>query len=128
WSARDQFSEGLGISPDGTRLVSGGDNDVVIWDVATGREVHRLIGHTNRVTAVRFGPDAQTVISFSPGVIKTWDAASGREIRTFTNPFAAWTAVSPDGRLAASALAARGGSVKVVELATGRELYTLSHG
>jgi WD40 repeat protein len=128
WSARDQFSEGLGISPDGTRLVAGGDNDVVVWDVATGREVHRLIGHTNRVVAVRFGSDARTVISFSPGVIKVWDAASGREIRTFTNPFAAWTAVSPDGRLAASAVAARGGSVKVVELATGRELYTLSHG
>jgi WD40 repeat protein len=139
--ARGGRSDGaLAISRDGTRLVSGVENDVVIWDAVSGRALHRLTGHTTSVLAVGFGADARTVVSIARGQrggaadpateVKTWDASTGLELRTWTNAFAARTAVSSDGRVVALSdmnLGTRGPSVKIIDVATGREQQTLLH-
>ena len=52
------------FSPDGTMLVSGGDDldsgggDGVIrlWDVATGSEIKKITGYTGSVNSVSFSP------------------------------------------------------------------------
>lgn len=54
------------FSPDGKTLASGGhDRTVRLWEVASGKELHRFEGHRDAVTCVAFAPDGRTVISGS---------------------------------------------------------------
>lgn len=53
---------GLAISPDSTRLVSGSDDGTIrIWDVAGGEELHRIRVRTGGVDTVAFSPDGCVV-------------------------------------------------------------------
>ena len=50
----------MAISPDGTRLASGGDDSTVrIWRVADGRQLATLTGGSDHVYAVAYSPDGQ---------------------------------------------------------------------
>jgi WD40 repeat protein len=43
----------VAFSPDGTRILSGSkDGSVRLWDVSTAREIQRLEGHEDLVTAI----------------------------------------------------------------------------
>jgi len=54
-----------------------------LWDVASGREVRTLSGHTDDVNSVAFAPDGRTLASGSfDDTIKLWDVASGQLIRS----------------------------------------------
>jgi WD40 repeat protein len=101
------FVWALALSPDGSRLASGGFDDTVkLWDVATGQERAALRGHTDQVGAVAFAPDGRLLASGShDGTVKLWDAATGRELVTLRGHTGTVTAVafSPDGRCVASA-------------------------
>ena len=56
-------------SPNGqTALMAIGEfedepGDVVLWDVETGQEIRRFVGHPAGVAAVAFSPDGQTAVS-----------------------------------------------------------------
>src|SRR5207244_489117 len=103
------------FSPDSKRLASAGKDDVVkVWDVAAGKELLTLKGHTEDVYGVAWAPDGKSIASCSEtdekggplGQVKIWDAASGRELRTVTfrtrwRTFA--VAYSPDGKHLATA-------------------------
>jgi len=55
---------GMAISPDGRRLLTGHDDKSVrLWDIATGKEIHRFNGHTLNVIAVAFSWDGRRAIS-----------------------------------------------------------------
>jgi WD40 repeat protein/uncharacterized caspase-like protein len=74
----------VAFSRDG-RWLAGGANDhtVRLWQIATGREMPRLSGHTGWVKAVAFNPNNLQVASASiSGEVKLWDLNSGREIQS----------------------------------------------
>jgi WD40 repeat protein len=77
----------VAFSPDGQRLATGGKkNTVIIWDIATSRELHVLRGHNGEVYTVAFSPDQDGRWLASAGedsAIKIWDSHAGTLVRNF---------------------------------------------
>uniref|UniRef100_UPI00351CDFEC WD40 repeat domain-containing protein n=1 Tax=Frankia sp. CIT1 TaxID=2880974 RepID=UPI00351CDFEC len=70
---------------DGSMIASGGDGTVRLWEVATGRELRTLTGHTDWVWSVGFSPDGSMIASGGDDrMVRLWDVATGRELRTLT--------------------------------------------
>ena len=111
----------VAISPDGQTICSGGDdNNIKVWDLATGRLKATLTGHREWVGSVAISPDGRTVVSGSlDNTIKVWDLATGHLKTTFIGYSGGVysVAISPDGQTVVSS----GGdqTLKVWDLATG---------
>jgi WD40 repeat protein len=75
----------VAFSPDGKTLASGGWDEMVrLWDLQTGKELNRLVGHKDGMVAtVVFSPDGKYLASRggNDGTVILWDASSGKEIR-----------------------------------------------
>ncbi|MGB6220597.1 WD40 repeat domain-containing serine/threonine protein kinase [Haloferula sp.] len=79
----------LAWSPDGTRLVSGGDDRIVrVWDINTGKEVLSFRGHTDSITTLAWSPDGQWIASGQRGgMVRIWNAAEdSRPLRLQIEP------------------------------------------
>src|ERR1700738_4828673 len=99
---------------------------VLLFDVATGREVGAIKGHGKGVTKVAFSRDGKLLASSSTdNTIKIWDFATKRELRTLTGHTSNVESIdfSPDGRLLASA--GEDGSTFLWDANTGEHLLTL---
>jgi WD40 repeat protein len=70
-----QRTVALIFSPDGKTLVSSGEKDVHVWDVATGAEKRHFPGGGSHL---HFSPDGKRLIS-TAAVIRVWDVDSGKE-------------------------------------------------
>lgn len=113
-------------SPDGTRLVAGAGNVVLVWDAA-GRallETHR--GHAGRVRHVAVGTTSRRIASLAEdGVLKVWDVPghpAGVLLRGHVGTVTA-VAWSPDGQHLATAGQDR--AVRVWDAATRRVIAAL---
>ncbi len=72
----------VAFSPDGKilALASRGGN-VQLWDVASGKLLQALKGHSNAVQAVAFSPDGRTLASGgSDQTVRLWNVATRREL------------------------------------------------
>jgi WD40 repeat protein len=117
------------FSPDSRVVVSGGMDSVLrLWDVATGKELSRLIPRddADQIRAVAFSPDGRLILSANENAImKLWDASDWHELRTIKRPGVqvGCLAFSLDGRLIVSGNLDN--SLKLWDAPTGRELHTL---
>jgi WD40 repeat protein len=63
------------VSPDGTRIASGGrDGYVRLWDTSHFENVAQLGGHTSYIYSLAWSPDGTQIVSSSgDGTVRLWD-------------------------------------------------------
>jgi WD40 repeat protein len=93
------------FSPDGGFLASICDEDsaVSIWDLATGKERHRLAG-TRGAEACAFSPDGRLLATGGQGAsLVLWEVKTGKEVRRLgASPSGTALAFRPDGKVLAA--------------------------
>lgn len=111
-------------SPDGKLVLSAAGHENIstihLWEVATGRRLHTLEGHTGFVHSLTFSPDCTQIFSGShDGTFRVWDVATGRCLRSFRDKYEELHSVafSTDGRLALSGSSRN--KLRLWEMATG---------
>lgn len=110
--SRSVFTQTIGgvlsaaFSPDGQRLATGIDHDIIIWQIADGKSLKVLQGHTNWVVSVAFSPDGRMLASGSSDrTVRLWDLETGQCLKTLRD-HTSWVQTvvfSPDGQQLASA-------------------------
>lgn len=119
--------DAIAWTPDGTRLVGGGrDNLVRLWDATTGAQIAMLAGHTGWVTRVAVSPDGSMIASGSQDTtVRLWDAANFTQIAALTHHTGSITGVafSPDGLLLATT--SLDGTIWIGDARTGATLNNL---
>jgi WD40 repeat protein len=68
----------LVFSPDGRILATGGsDCTIKLWDVATGKALRTLRGHTGSIDSLDFNHNGTQLVSASrrDNTVKVWDVA-----------------------------------------------------
>ena len=128
------------FSPDGQLFAVSYEGMIWLWDMATGKEVRALEGHTEPVYSLAFSPDGGLLASgFSDGTIKLWDVATGNLLRTLVSPgyYVSSLAFSLDGKLLASRSCrvldmtygrCLRSEIKLWDVVAGQEVRTLSGG
>jgi WD40 repeat protein len=115
------------FSVDGKIIASSSTTVIDIWDVADGRLLRQLQGHSDHVNALAFTPDGRTLASGSyDGSVRLWDARGGKELHVLKGlkEAIAYIAVSADGKLVAA-----GGYDNLIwiwDIATGKEQRRLA--
>jgi WD40 repeat protein len=116
----------LAWSPDGSKLVAGGDDHSVhVWDTDSGRKLHVLREHKGPLLAVAFNSTGTHVAGWGQGgFIKIWDASTGQLTAALAHPgdvlAGAW---SPDDKLLATGH--NDGTVTLSGTRAGDEIVTL---
>jgi len=95
----------VAFSPDGKKIVSscwGGQNNLLVWDADTGRQISNLVGHPYGVASVAFNPDGKKIVSGCEGAhnnLMVWDAITGKRLCNLVgHPNTVYSvAFSPDG-------------------------------
>lgn len=97
----------IAFSRTNARLLASGSRDGTarVWDVATGKELHRLDHHKRAVTWLSFVSNDETLLSADySGTLRAWDIATGEERYSVRiDPRSCCFAASPDGSRVVSA-------------------------
>lgn len=111
-AADDPFLVGcsLCISADAKFLAGsrqlGFSREVRLWEIATGKEIGRFLGHDRVVSALAFSPNHRLLASGDMGgIIRIWDLTTGQSVCVLSAPGGAINSLAffPDGQRLTSA-------------------------
>lgn len=96
----------LAVSPDGSIFASGGDdNNLILWDLNTGRRIRTISAHKAAVNAIAFSSDGNTLATGSEDkTVRLWNPKTGSRLRTLAGHAGGVNAIalSRDGKTLAS--------------------------
>jgi WD40 repeat protein len=110
-------------SPDGHMLATGREKTITLWEMPSGRNLRTLTAAYFGVYSAAFSPDGKLLATAEGFSITLWETATGRKERTLGEEIFD-VAFSPDGKMVAGAK--KGPTAVLWDLASGKELYTLS--
>lgn len=143
----------VAISPDGKLLATGGsapsrvqsglsEGAIKLWELSSGREVasfrqsgrrkreNTVTDSANTVRSLVFSPDGKLLVGGDALGYKVWELSTGKEILALEDGLSySGPAFSPDGQtfaIPARGVHERRRGVRVMNVATGRELFRLS--
>lgn len=112
------------FSPNGRTFASyGGESEIVLWDVSTWRELHRMYIREPKsgVSYMAFTPDGTRLVASSFSETTVWDVETSELLFRFeTQPFGAPCQISPDGR--SLVVFQIDGKVHFLDIESGRDL------
>ena len=118
----------VAIAPNSQTLVSGGaDNNVNIWNLASGKLTLTLTWHTQTVESVAISSDGETIVSgSSDNTINVWHLTTGELFHTLTGHSGrvSSVAISPDGQTIVSG--SYDSTIKLWNITTGELIGTLT--
>jgi WD40 repeat protein len=107
--------------------MAGDDNTARIFEVATGKELQALKGHTNAVYSAVFSPDGTLALTASSDkTARIFEVATGKVLQVLSG-HTGWVELavfSPDGKWGLTA--SWDGTARIFEVATGKELRVFS--
>jgi WD40 repeat protein len=113
----------VAFSPNGQTCATGGeDNEILLWDTASGDLRYRILGHHNIITALHFASDSR-LISVGRDAVHFWNLSADRyelDKATFARrgePLVYDLGLSPDGRYM---MDEQGGDMRIVSLPAAR--------
>ncbi|HLN28697.1 MAG TPA: sigma-70 family RNA polymerase sigma factor [Gemmataceae bacterium] len=123
----------VAFSPDNQRLAatmfeSGRPGRVVLWAVATGKEIVTLQGAENSTFSLAFSPDGSSMATGGiDQTIRIWDLANGKEGRKIgpLGSVVGQVAFTQDGKCLISS-GGLGNLIRLWDLTTGKELLALN--
>jgi RNA polymerase sigma factor (sigma-70 family) len=119
----------LAFSTNGQILASKHQNQTIVWDVATGKELRRLEAQGyGSISDAALSPDGKTLADGDSdrGTVRLWDVTIGKELRRLEGHWggAYAVALSPAGKLLASSGYDK--TVRLWDLATGKEVHRMT--
>ncbi len=122
----------LAFSPDGKYLAVSGNREILIHKADGSGIVQRLPGSAERILSIVFSKDGSKMIAGGgtparSGEVQIWDTASWKLIRavTVTEDTVFGASISPDG--AKIAVGGADNTVRMIETATGKELFKIGN-
>ena len=118
--AYGDWVQSVAFSPDGKRLVTGSyDRTARIWDVATGKQLVTLAGHTATVQSAAFSPNGTRVLTASDdGTARIWDTETGVELAAL---------VGHGDRLSSAVFSPDGSRVATASIDSTARIWDISH-
>jgi RNA polymerase sigma factor (sigma-70 family) len=115
----------VAFSSDGKTLATGSGAAIQLWDAVTGKAQLSSVGHDAAIRCVAYSPTCKLVASAGDDCsIMLWDAITGRLVRRIAG-LSQWVdslAFSPDGKLLASGSGNEEHTIRIWEIASGKEL------
>ncbi len=123
-SVREVKLKALAITPDGTRLLWGGDGaPPQLADLETGRPILSFQRHPGFVAALAIAPDGRRALAGgSDRVVRLWDLETGQLVQSFAGHREAVTSVAISADSATGASGSLDGTVRLWDLEDGREV------
>jgi RNA polymerase sigma factor (sigma-70 family) len=125
----------LVFAPDGKSAAVGGEDCIVhIFDIASGKELRRLVGHqpgkdrfVRGILGASFTPDGNTLLTWGiDETIRFWDTRSGKALRQIDGKGWIVRKLSPDGKFLAIQKTGAGQILHLVDVATVKEVRQLT--